>query len=180
MRNPQNQDWNYIMLVFHFIRSTAIALAAMATAWSAMAGEGLDLSVVGEPGDAASADRTVEITLGDNFFEPASVTVTRGETVRFVLVNEGEFLHEFNIATPDMHMNHQAEMMVMMEHGMLTATDFEPMPGHSHEYANSVLIRPGETAEVVWTFSGDAQLEFACNVPGHYDAGMAGPIDIVE
>lgn len=168
------------MRVFHSIRSTAIALATGVAAWGAMAGEGLDLSAVGEPGDGASVDRTVEITLGDNFYEPASLTVTRGETVRFVIVNEGEFLHEFNIATPEMHIAHQAEMLTMMEHGMLTATDFEPMDGHSHDYANSVLVRPGETAEVVWQFTGDAELEFACNVPGHYEAGMAGPIELVE
>lgn len=168
------------MQVHYSFRFAAVAIAAMSVAWSAAAAEGKNLSAVGAAGNAATADRTVEIVLGDNYYEPASLTVTRGETVRFVLVNEGEFLHEFNIATPEMHMEHQAEMMTMMNHGMLTATDFEPMPGHSHDYANSVLVRPGETAEVVWTFSGDGELEFACNVPGHYDAGMAGPINIVE
>lgn len=161
-------------------RFAAFAFVAMTSAWTAIAAEGVDLSSVGQPGDAAEAARTVEIVLGDNFYEPTSLSVTRGETIRFVIVNQGEFIHEFNIATPQMHLDHQAEMMTMVEHGMLTATDFEAMPGHSHDYANSVLVRPGETAEIVWRFSGDAELEFACNVPGHYEAGMAGPIEFVE
>jgi uncharacterized cupredoxin-like copper-binding protein len=29
----------------------------------------------------------------------------------------------------------------------------------------------------VWTFTEKADLEFACNVPGHYQAGMYGDID---
>ena len=161
-------------------RAAAFAVAAMTSAWTATAAEGVDLSSVGQPGNAADAERTIEIVLGDNFYEPANLQVSRGETIRFVIVNQGEFLHEFNIATPEMHFDHQAEMMTMVEHGMLTATDFVPMAGHSHDYANSVLVRPGETAEIVWQFTGDAELEFACNVPGHYEAGMAGPIEIVE
>jgi len=161
-------------------RVAAYAVAAMTSAWTAIAAEGMDLSRVGQPGNAAEAERTIEIVLGDNFYEPANLSVTRGETIRFVIVNQGEFLHEFNIATPQMHLDHQAEMQTMVDHGMLTATDFEPMPGHTHDYANSVLVRPGETAEIVWRFTGDAELEFACNVPGHYEAGMAGTIEFVE
>lgn len=38
---------------------------------------------------------------------------------------------------------------------------------------NSPLMEPGETAEVVWTFNTKSELEFACNIPGHYDCGMA-------
>jgi uncharacterized cupredoxin-like copper-binding protein len=48
----------------------------------------------------------------------------------------------------------------------------------SHDDPNSVLVEPGKTAELVWTFDTDATLEFACNVPGHYEAGMVGPITI--
>ena len=51
--------------------------------------------------------------------------------------------------------------------------------GHGmHDEPNSVLLEPGKSAEIVWKFPEHAELEFACNVPGHYDAGMQGPIKL--
>lgn len=142
----------------------------------------------GEPGDSAVADRTVEIVMVDNYFEPEALVVQAGETVRFVVRNEGEFLHEFNIGTAAMHAEHQKEMMTMMEHGMMTATGVDHemmkmdhgangMAGHVHDDPNSVLVEPGETRELVWRFAQATGLEFACNVPGHYEAGMMGEIE---
>jgi uncharacterized cupredoxin-like copper-binding protein len=46
----------------------------------------------------------------------------------------------------------------------------------AHNDANSVLVEPGKQAEVIWHFTKVAKLEFACNVPGHYESGMMGPI----
>lgn len=49
--------------------------------------------------------------------------------------------------------------------------------GHgTHNDPNSVLLEPGKTGEVVWTFphKADVTLQFACNVPGHREAGMVG------
>ena len=53
------------------------------------------------------------------------------------------------------------------------------MHGHEgmkgHDDPNSVLLNPGETKELVWRFEqAGLSLEFACNVPGHYQAGMVG------
>ena len=48
----------------------------------------------------------------------------------------------------------------------------------SHDEPNSVSIEPGKSAEIVWKFDTEAKLEFACNIPGHYDSGMAGPVNI--
>jgi uncharacterized cupredoxin-like copper-binding protein len=45
-----------------------------------------------------------------------------------------------------------------------------------HDDPNSVLLEPGQTAEIIWTFPADAELEFACNVPGHYESGMMGKV----
>ena len=47
-----------------------------------------------------------------------------------------------------------------------------------HSDPNSILLEPGKSGEVIWEFSESGKLEFACNVPGHYDAGMMGPIRI--
>lgn len=151
----------------------------------------------GHPGKAAEADRTVEITLGDMYYEPASLEVKAGETVRFVLKNAGGLLHEFNLGAAAMHAAHQKEMLQMQQMGMLTPTgmnhdmgqmDHSKM-GHDmagmdhgammkHDDPNSVLVEPGKTAELTWTFSATTGLEFACNIPGHYQAGMVGSLKV--
>jgi uncharacterized cupredoxin-like copper-binding protein len=154
-------------------------------------GHSHDTAAIGEPAKPTARTRTVQVVMGDNYFEPETVQVQAGETVRFVVRNKGEFLHEFNIGTAAMHAEHQKEMAMMVEHGMLTATgvneqmmkmDHSRMPGmnHSmkHDDPNSVLVEPGKTRELTWKFSKAATLEFACNVPGHYEAGMVGKIDM--
>jgi uncharacterized cupredoxin-like copper-binding protein len=51
--------------------------------------------------------------------------------------------------------------------------------GHGmHNEPNSLLLEPGKSGEIIWKFPKHAKLEFACNVPGHYDAGMMGEIKL--
>jgi len=142
----------------------------------------------GVPGKASEADRTVEIIMDDNYFEPETLSVAKGETVRFKVTNNGTLVHEFNLGTPAYHAYHQDEMMMMQQHGVLMGDhinhEMMNMPmgadGHvmSHDHPNSVLLEPGETGEVVWTFTSGGDIEFACNVPGHYAAGMVGNVDV--
>ena len=138
----------------------------------------------GQPAPADKATRTVEVTLRDIAFEPKSLDVKAGETVRFVLVNKGQLLHEFNLGNAAMHAAHQKEMLEMQQSGMLTPTgmshagmDHGSM-GMQHDDPNSVLVEPGKTAELTWTFTRADNLEFACNVPGHYQAGMVGKVKV--
>lgn len=146
-------------------------------------------AAIGEPAKAVGNTRTVTIKMIDNAYEPESVQVKAGETVRFVLSNTGQLLHEFNIGTAAMHAEHQKEMAMMVEHGMLTPTginnqmmnmDHSQMMGGSsmkHDDPNSVLVPPGEKKELVWKFTKAATLEFACNIPGHYESGMVGKVE---
>ncbi len=144
-------------------------------------------SMHGQPGKASAVSRTINVDMYDNYYEPEGISVKAGETVRFVVRNKGEFVHEFNIGTPDMHAAHADEMMMMVEHGVLeadrinheAAKAMQASMGHGmHNDPNSALLEPGKTGEVIWTFPADGELEFACNVPGHYDAGMAGSFDL--
>ena len=50
--------------------------------------------------------------------------------------------------------------------------------GMQHDDPNMVMVAPGKRAELTWTFSQSTPIEFACNVPGHYQAGMVGPLTI--
>lgn len=146
-------------------------------------------SPIGQPGEAAQATRTIEVVMYDNYYEPEAISINRGETVRFVLSNEGEFVHEFNIGTAKMHVGHQPEMQMMVDHGVLepdrinleAAKAMQASMGHGmHEEPNSVLLEPGQSGEIVWRFQENAELEFACNVPGHYDSGMMGEFKLIE
>ena len=47
----------------------------------------------------------------------------------------------------------------------------------SHSHSNSVLLEPNKSADLIWKFNTDADLEVACNVPGHYEAGMVAKIN---
>lgn len=138
---------------------------------------------LGAPGDASAVTRTIDVTMHDNYFEPESITVSEGETVKFVVKNAGEFVHEFSIATAEKHREHQPQMMMLMDHGVLhpdridrdAAGKMMADMGHGmHDEGNSVLLEPGQSGEIIWTFAAARNLEFACNVPGHYDAGMMG------
>ncbi len=80
-----------------------------------------------------------------------------------------------------MHLNHQDEMMKMMEYGILLGDKIDKQKmkelskkDHSlaHTHKNSLLLEPNQSGELIWRFSKDIVLEAACNVPGHYDSGM--------
>ena len=160
-------------------------------------GYGHGHSNVGKPGEATDITRTIEIVMRDNSYEPNEVSIKEGETVRFIVKNVGEFVHEFNIGTKEMHLAHQPEMMQMMEQGVLEvdrinwdaakgmhgSKGMHHGAGHGmgmHDEPNRVLLEPGKSGEIIWTFPDHADLEFACNVPGHYDAGMHGPIKLTH
>ena len=145
---------------------------------------------IGKPGKTANVGRTISVVMQDNFYEPENLTVTAGETIRFVIKNTGDLVHEFNIGTAPMHAAHQKEMAMMVEHGMLEPdkinrdvkmSGMAGMSGKmamSHNDPNSVLLEPGKSAEIIWRFEKTTGLEFARNVPGHYESGMMGKIQI--
>ncbi|WP_410897148.1 plastocyanin/azurin family copper-binding protein [Pseudomonas chlororaphis] len=146
----------------------------------------------GQPAPASKATRSVEVVMGDMSFNPKALEIKAGETVRFVLINKGQLLHEFNLGNAAMHAEHQQEMLKMQQSGMLTPTGMQAMDhgamGHGsmagmdhgmrHDDPNSVLVEPGKQAELTWTFSKSGSLEFACNIPGHYQAGMVGKLTV--
>jgi len=138
----------------------------------------------GHPAPAAKATRTVEVTLGDMYFEPRSLEVKAGETVRFVVINKGQVAHEFNLGDAAMHAAHQKEMLAMaqMDHSKMGhgGMDHGNMGGMQHDDPNMVMVQPGQRGELTWTFSRSAPIEFACNVPGHYQAGMVGKLNIAQ
>jgi uncharacterized cupredoxin-like copper-binding protein len=144
-------------------------------------------SGAGSVGKASEVSRTIDVVMMDNYYEPENIDIKAGETVRFKIANKGSLVHEFNIGTADMHEGHQKEMVMMVQHGIIQGgmlnremmkMDMGNGKTMEHNDPNSVLLASGETAEIIWTFPSDAEIEFACNVPGHYQSGMVGDITI--
>ena len=145
------------------------------------------MNMIGEKGDPNNVDRTINIKMYDNYYEPNFIKVKKGETIKFVVKNFGEMVHEYNIATKEMHIKHQPEMQKLVEHGILLVDkiDMNKMKkmskkdhSLSHSHANSVMVEPKKTEEIIWKFSKSLTLEMACNIPGHYETGMVGQIVI--
>ena len=117
-------------------------------------------SMVGEPAAADAAGRTVHVDLLDTmrfaFDEP--LDLKHGEVVRFVVTNCGQIRHEFSIGSADEQDAHRAMM--------------RDMPNMVHDDPNAVTVDPGQTRELIWRFKGDQPVVFACNIPGHAEAGM--------
>ena len=115
---------------------------------------------VGEPGKG-SPDRVIKVSMLDSMrfvFEPQLDTLRHGETIEFVVTNDGVIQHEFSIGNAEDQVKH-AEMM-------------RKMPNMVHEDPNTISLAAGETGRLSWRFLGDDTVVFACNVPGHFEAGM--------
>ena len=143
------------------------------------------MDMVGEKGDPNKVDRIINIKMYDNYYEPNEIKVKEGETIKFIVQNLGEMVHEYNIGTKEMHIKHQPEMQRLVDNGILLIDkiDMNKMKemaktdhSLSHSHSNSVMVEPKKTGEFVWKFSKNVTLEMACNVPGHYQTGMVGNI----
>ena len=143
------------------------------------------MSMIGEKGKLSEVNRVIEIKMYDNFYEPNEIKIKKGETIKFKVHNFGELVHEFNIATKEMHLKHQPEMVKLVENEILLADKIDKKKmkemakkdqSMSHSHANSVLLEPNEDGEIIWKFNTEAKLEAACNIPGHYETGMIAKI----
>ena len=144
------------------------------------------MNMIGEKGEANKVDRVIEVKMYDTFYEPNEFKIKKNETIKFIVHNYGELVHEFNIATKEMHLKHQPEMMKMVENEILLVDKIDKKKmkelskedhSMSHSHSNSVLLEPNKSADLIWKFNTDADLEVACNVPGHYEAGMVAKIN---
>ncbi len=119
----------------------------------------------GIAGDAKRAKRSIAVGMADNMrFTPQRIEVRQGETVKFVVRNEGKQMHEFVIGTKAENAKH-AELMVKF-------------PNMEHDEPYMAHVPPGKTGEIVWTFNRAGEFEFACLIAGHYQGGMVGTITV--
>ncbi len=120
----------------------------------------------GREGNPKKAGRTIRVDMADSMrFTPGELTVKRGETVKFVVTNSGKVMHEMVIGTEAELRKHAEEMKKhpTMEHD-------EPYMAH---------VKPGAKEEITWTFTKAGKFMYGCLIPGHFEAGMKGAINVV-
>ncbi|RYF17412.1 MAG: plastocyanin [Comamonadaceae bacterium] len=119
----------------------------------------------GIAGDPKRA-RTIEVRMDDGMrFRPDRIEVREGETIRFVVRNAGGVLHEMVIGTEEELREHAALM--------------QKFPGMEHEEPYMTHVKPRERGAIVWNFNRPGTFQFACLLPGHYEAGMKGSLVVL-
>ncbi|RBP09096.1 putative cupredoxin-like copper-binding protein [Roseiarcus fermentans] len=148
------------------VAKAALAAAALLLAAAPLAAHGDHAA--GVPGDPNKPARTVEIVMSEAadgmHYTPDRVEAHPGEQIRFAIRNAGSVSHEFFLGTAEADKAHAAMMAAM--------------PEMKHHDANAVTVAPGQSATLLWRFTHAGDFEFACLVPGHYEAGMHGAVAV--
>jgi len=93
------------------------------------------------------------------------MVIKKGDIIKFVVMNKGKIPHEFGIGSIEEQTAHRKMM--------------QSMPGMKHEDGATVSVEPGKSKDLIWHFMGDATtVQFACNVPGHFEAGMHSEVKL--
>ncbi|MBI5752426.1 MAG: cupredoxin family protein [Hydrogenophilales bacterium] len=117
----------------------------------------------GKAADPRRATRTMTVEMSDAMrFTPAEISVKRGETVKFIIKNQGKIMHEMVLGT----------MAELKEHGAA----MKKFPGMEHDEPYMAHVAPGKSGEMGWQFTRAGEFYYACLLPGHFEAGMVGKI----
>ncbi len=118
---------------------------------------------------AQVVSRSVEVRMDDTMrFRPDTLQVKAGETLRLVVHNDGKVAHELVLGT-DAQIREHAEAM---KQGAAHNDD------HDHAGGAAITVAPGQTGELVVTFAEAGEVQMACLIPGHYEAGMRGKVQV--
>ncbi len=164
--------------LFNLRRSACAALALAALAFTGAAAAGgahagghghasgeAATAAIGKPGVLAKVSRTIAVDMADTMrFTPASISVKRGETIRFVIKNSGQVNHELSLGT-------EKELLAHLE-------EMKKFPGMEHDEPNKLTLAPGKQGEIIWQFTQTGPVHFGCLMPGHYESGMKGLVKV--
>jgi putative spermidine/putrescine transport system substrate-binding protein len=122
-------------------------------------------SRIGQPGNPSEVSRTISMSMNDTMrFSPDRIEVRKGETIRFVLQNDGKLRHELVLGEPEALRRHAAMM--------------QSMPDMQHSGPNMASLAPGEHGQLIWQFTHSGVVTFACLQSGHLEAGMKGVVAV--
>lgn len=152
---------NFILAVL-----AVFVFSALAGASGDHAGGHDAVATIGQAGKEENVTRTLTIEMSDAMrYAPAEVTVTQGETVKFVVRNIGKLPHEMVLGTEEELQEHNEAM--------------KKNPEMEHADEKMVTVQPGASGEIIWQFTQVGKVDFACLLPGHYEAGMKGVVHVL-
>lgn len=158
------------------------AILLVAAACSSPSSVGEDLQPTGDGGSSqttadssgtqdssAGEDGSIEVavTLSEFAVEISQTEFQAGVEYSFTVVNDGAIEHEMMLMAP---LDEGAEVdMDKLDEMAIAVFQADDLP-------------PGgtETKTVVFPESGEVNLEAACRLPGHYEAGMTLPISVTS
>jgi len=149
----------------HTAQATIFALALASSPAFSHGDEDSHGANIGKAGKAAKVSRTITVEMNDAMrFNPSSITVRRGETIKFLVKNGGQQKHEMVLGS----------VKELQEHAEL----MQKFPQMEHVEPNQVEVDPGKTGKLIWQFTKAGKVDFACLRPGHFEAGMQGSIAV--
>ncbi|SIS01545.1 MAG: hypothetical protein ACNJA3_13655 [Pseudomonas rhizophila] len=89
-----------------------ISTLFISTTFPAFAEAGGNSNGIGQQTQATPGTRTILVKMDDINYSQKTIDVKPGETVRFVLKNEGALMHEFNIGQTASQLEHQRKVIV--------------------------------------------------------------------
>lgn len=123
----------------------------------------VESTAFGQEGDPKKVTRVIELGMSDTMrFTPTDVVVKRGETVKFLVRNDGKLRHEVVLGTTQELKEHAALM--------------KKFPEMEHSSPSMAHVKPGAAGEIVWQFTKKGEFQFGCLQPGHFEAGMVGKV----
>ena len=161
MKNMRNTSHKFVALLVLALSGAAFASGNHAGGH----GHGDEETAIGKPGVVSKVSRTIAIEMSDNMrYTPADIRVKQGETVRFMVKNNGQVKHEMSLGTEKELLEHLEVM--------------RKFPDMEHDEPSKVTLAPGKQGEIVWQFTKAGSVNFACLMPGHYEGGMKGAVKV--
>lgn len=125
------------------------------------------MMAVGAYSTAGSGPRVVPVTIEHSTFSTGTIEVEPGESVTFEIQNNDPIDHEFLVGSKKMQRVHE-----------------EGTEGHHGDRPTEVSIPAGESRTTTIEFTESDELSitdpliYGCHLPGHYDYGMKGEIQV--
>ena len=165
--NPMKNTSNTTPKLIALLLCAAAGFAHASDSHSGEHSHGANETALGRPGTAAKVTHTITVNMSDDMrFTPSAIQVDKNDTVRFIVKNQGQVKHELSLGTEQDLLKHLEAM--------------KKYPDMEHDEPGKVTLAPGKQGEIVWQFTKSGVVNFACLMPGHYEAGMKGLIKVAR
>jgi uncharacterized cupredoxin-like copper-binding protein len=111
----------------------------------------------------------VAVTMGDFYYDPATLTILVGQTISITLVNTGALEHDFVVEKIDVS-------------SVSSSGDVggHHMGGSHSDYDLHVSVEAGGTSVLKFTANQPGTYKIFCSVEGHEEAGMVAELIVVS